>query len=222
VQALVSLPIVVENDANAAAWAEFCFGAGENVDDLVLVTVGTGIGGGIVLNGALHRGAFGVAAEVGHMRVVPNGHQCGCGARGCWEQYASGRALVREARALVEARSSVADALIDACGGDPDRVKGPMVTKLAHAGDPACVDLVGDVGRWLGEGLASVVAVLDPAVAVVGGGVSAAGDLLLQPMREAFDAHLSGWGYRPSLQIRSAEMGNTAGIVGAGDLARRP
>jgi glucokinase len=222
VQELVSLPIVVENDANAAAWAEFCFGAGENVDDLVLITVGTGIGGGIVLDGALHRGAFGVAAEIGHMRVVPNGHQCGCGARGCWEQYASGRALVREARALVEARSSVADALIEACGGDPDRVKGPMVTELAQAGDPACVDLVGDVGRWLGEGLASVVAVLDPAVAVVGGGVSAAGDLLLHPMREAFDAHLSGWGYRPSLEIRPAEMGNTAGLVGAGDLARRP
>ncbi len=217
----VHLPVVVENDANAAAWAEFRFGAGAHVDDLVLLTVGTGIGGGIVLDGALHRGAFGVAAEVGHMRVVPGGERCGCGNRGCWEQYGSGRALVREARGLVRSGSPLAGALADACGGDADALEGPMVTRLARDGDLASIELVGDAGRWLGEGLASLTAVLDPAVAVVGGGVSAAGDLMLVPLRAAFERELTGRGHRPTMEIRPAELGNTAGIVGAGDLARR-
>ena len=216
----VDLPVVVENDANAAAWAEFRFGAGAHVDDLVLLTVGTGIGGGIVLDGALHRGAFGVAAEVGHLRVVPGGVRCGCGNRGCWEQYGSGRALVREARELVRSGSPLAGGLAEACGGDPDALDGPTVTRLAQDGDLASIELVADAGRWLGEGLASLVAVLDPAVAVVGGGVSAAGDLLLVPLRRAFERELTGRGHRPTMEIRPAELGNDAGIVGAGDLAR--
>ncbi len=222
VTAQIDLPVVIENDANAAAWAEFRFGAGEHVEDLILVTVGTGIGGGIVLGGALHRGAFGVAAEVGHMRVVPNGERCGCGNRGCWEQYASGRALVREARELVQSGSPLASALVAACGGDVNALEGPMITDLAQAGDLASKELVSDIGRWLGAGLASLADILDPAVAVVGGGVSAAGDLLFGPLREAFGRELSGRGHRPLLEIRPAEMGNTAGIVGAGDLARQP
>lgn len=217
----VDLPVVVENDANAASWAEFRFGAGEDVDDLVLLTVGTGIGGGIVLDGALHRGAYGVASEVGHLRVVPQGRLCGCGNHGCWEQYASGQALVREARALVSSGAPLARPLSDACGGNAGALQGRMVTDLAERGDRASVELVADVGRWLGEGLASLAAVLDPAVAVVGGGVSEAGDLLLGPMRAAFERELTGHGHRPTLQIRLAEMGNTAGIVGAADLARR-
>ena len=222
VQALVDLPVVVENDANAAAWAEFRFGAGEDVDDLVLLTVGTGIGGGIVLDGELYRGAYGVAAEVGHLRVVPQGVLCGCGNRGCWEQYASGRALVRDARELVQARGPGYEALAAASGGVAERVDGPTVTRLAGEGDPASVALVAEVGRWLGEGLASLTAVLDPAVAVVGGGVAAAGELVLGPMRTAFEAELTAHGHRPTLEIRPAELGNAAGIVGAADLARRP
>jgi glucokinase len=221
VQARVDIPVVVENDANAAAWAEFRFGAGKDVDDLVLLTVGTGIGGGVVLDGELYRGAFGVAAEVGHLRIVPHGVLCGCGNRGCWEQYASGRALVRDARQLVTYEADGSEALAAACGGVPERLDGPTVTRLAQEGDPVCVGLVAEVGRWLGEGLASIAAVLDPAVTVVGGGVSAAGALLLDPMRAAFEAELTGRGYRPVLEIRLAEMGNDAGIVGAGDLARR-
>ena len=216
----VDLPVVVENDANAAAWAEFRFGAGKDVDDLTLLTVGTGIGGGIVLDGELYRGAFGVAAEVGHMRVVPQGVRCGCGNRGCWEQYASGRALVRDARELVAARTPGSEALSEACGGEAEQVNGKMVTRLAEEGDAACLAIVSEVGRWLGEGLASLTAVLDPAVTVVGGGVSAAGDLLLDPMRAAFESELTARGHRPILEIRGAEMGNDAGIVGAADLAR--
>ncbi len=216
----IGLPVVVENDANAAAWGEFTFGAGHDVDDLLLVTVGTGIGGGIVHDGELFRGAFGVAAEIGHMRVVPNGLLCGCGNRGCFEQYASGTALVREARAQARVGSPLAKDLLDRAGGDADQITGPLVTQAAREGDPLAVELIVSLGRWLGEGIASLTDVLDPAVVVIGGGVSEAGDLLLSPVRRAFSAQLTGRGHRPSLEIRKARLGNRAGLIGAADLAR--
>nr|WP_202388169.1 ROK family glucokinase [Nocardioides flavescens] len=215
------LPVVVENDANAAAWGEFRYGAGHDVDDLLLVTVGTGVGGGVVLDGSLYRGAFGVGAEIGHMRVVPDGILCGCGNRGCYEQYASGSALVREARGAVRAGSLLARELLDRAGGDPDRITGPLITEAARAGDPFAVEQLASLGRWLGEGIASLTAVLDPAVVVIGGGVSEAGDLLLGPARAAFGSQLTGRGHRPVLEIRKARLGNRAGLIGAADLARR-
>jgi glucokinase len=217
----LGVPVVVENDANAAAWAEFRFGAGQDVTDVVLITVGTGVGGGIVLNGDLVRGAYGIAAELGHVRVVPEGRICGCGQRGCWEQYASGRALVRAAKELATQDPKSAAALLAAAGGDPAALGGSMVTDVALAGDPAAIGLFAELGRWLGEGIASVANVLDPAVVVIGGGVADAGDLLLQPAREAFETHLSGGDHRPHLEIRAAQLGNDAGIIGAADLARR-
>lgn len=220
VMAATDLRVVVENDANAAAWGEFRFGAAEDVDDMVCVTVGTGIGGGLVLDGAVYRGAHGVGAELGHVRVVPDGHLCGCGNRGCLEQYASGTALVREARALVSAGSAFAATLLDLAGGDPEKITGPMVTGAARDGDEASRELLADLGRWLGEGLASFAAVLDPAVFVIGGGVSAAGDLLLGPATAAFRRNLTGRGHRPEAEVRVATLGNDAGIVGAADLAR--
>jgi glucokinase len=220
VVAATELPVVVENDANAAAWGEFRFGAAEDVDDMVCVTVGTGIGGGLVLNGAVYRGAHGVGAELGHLRVVPNGHMCGCGNRGCLEQYASGSALVREARALASAGTVFAARLLELAGGDPEKITGPMITGAARDGDGASRELLTDLGRWLGEGLASFAAILDPAVFVIGGGVSAAGDLLLAPATDAFRRNLTGRGYRPEAEIRVATLGNDAGIVGAADLAR--
>lgn len=217
----IDLPIVIENDANAAAWGEFQYGAGEDVDDLLLLTVGTGVGGGIVLDGKLHRGAFGVAAEIGHLRVVPQGHLCGCGNRGCLEQYGSGSALVREARVGAEGRSLLAKDLLDRAGGDPEAIDGPMITEAARAGDTFSIELLADLGRWLGEGIASLAAVLDPAVVVIGGGVSEADDLLLDPMRTAFRTSLSGRGHRPVAEIRKASLGNDAGLIGAADLARQ-
>lgn len=217
----LGLPVVIENDANAAAWGEFAFGAGRHHDsDLLLVTVGTGVGGGIVADGALRRGAFGIAAEIGHLRVVHGGRLCGCGNHGCWEQYASGSALVRSARE--EARGSLlARALVDRAGGDVDAITGPMITELAAAGDAFCIEQLADLGQWLGEGISSLVAVLDPGVVVVGGGVSAAGDLLMASLRETFLRTLSGRGHRPAPEIRLAELGNDAGMIGAADLARR-
>src|SRR3954452_1650482 len=186
----LGLPVVVENDANAAAWGEFQFGAGHDVDDLLLVTVGTGVGGGVVLDGSLYRGAFGVGAEIGHMRVVPNGVLCGCGNRGCFEMYASGSALVREARAAARGGSLLAADLLERAGGDPDAITGPLVTEAAHDGDRFAIEQLASVGRWLGGGIASLAAVLAPGVVVVGGGVSEADELLLGPARASFAAQL--------------------------------
>ena len=216
----VGLPVVIENDANAGAWAEYRFGAGRGASALVCVTLGTGIGGGLVLDGQLVRGGHGMAGEFGHMTVVPDGRRCECGNRGCWEQYVSGNALAREARELAASGSPVAQALLERAGGDPDAVTGQVVTEAAQAGDPAAVEVLADMGRALGAGLASLAAALDPDVMVVGGGVSAAGDLLLDPARDVFRRSLTGRGYRPESPIAAAALGNEAGFVGAADLAR--
>jgi glucokinase len=216
VEAQVAVPVVVENDVNAAAWGEFRFGAGADVDDLLMVAVGTGVGGGVVIAGELLRGSFGVAGEIGHMRAVPHGLPCGCGRHGCWEQYASGRALVREARARVWD----GDPLLELAGGNPNEITGPMITEEAHAGDALCVSLLADLGKWLGEGIASLAAVLDPRVVVLGGGVADAGDLVLAPVRKAIDDNLPAGANRPHPEVRLATLGNEAGMVGAADLAR--
>lgn len=221
VAAATGLPTVVENDANSAAWGEFRFGAAEDVDDMVCLTLGTGVGGGLVLDGALYRGAHGIGGELGHLRLVPQGRRCGCGRQGCLEQYASGKALVRDAREAAAERPAAAARLLDLAGGDAGAVRGEMVTRAAQEGDPLAVELLAGIGRWLGEGLASLGAVLDPAVFVIGGGVSDAGDLLLGPAGEAYRANLTGVGYRPEAQLRVATLGTDAGIVGAADLSRR-
>ncbi|TDW23363.1 ROK family glucokinase [Kribbella kalugense] len=219
----LKIPVVVENDANAAAWGEFAFGAAKDVEHMVCITVGTGIGGGVVVEGELLRGAHGVAAELGHMRVVPGGHRCGCGARGCLEQYASGRALVREGRAGAESGSLAAVQMLSVCGiTDPAELTGPMITEAAMAGDPCAVELLEDLGRWLGEGLASLATMFDPTQIVIGGGVSAAKELLMKSAQLAFEKNLPAKSNRPHASFSLAELGNDAGLIGAADLARRP
>ena len=217
----LDVPVVVENDANAAGWAEFRFGAAREATDMLMLTVGTGLGGAIVVDRELVRGKWGVAAEVGHMRVVPGGHYCGCGHEGCWEQYASGSALERDAQHAAVARVDQADRLLELAGGDPEKIRGKMVTEAAQEGDELSIELLATLGRWIGEGSASVAALLDPELIVIGGGVGAAGDLLLGPVRRGFEAQLSAMGHRPVAKIELAEHGNEAGIVGAADLARR-
>jgi glucokinase len=216
----LELPVVVENDANAAAWAEVRFGAGRGATHVVTVTVGTGIGGGIVVNGRLLRGQFGVAAEFGHLTVVPDGRRCGCGLQGCWEQYVSGRALLRQARELVRDCPDRAGELLRLAGGWPENITGEMVTQAAHAGDAAALQCFDVIGMWLGQGLAGLAAILDPGLFVIGGGVSAAGEMLRVPAVAAFAASLTGRGYRPLAELRIAELGPDAGLVGAADLAR--
>jgi glucokinase len=221
-QRRLGLVVVVENDANAAAWAEVRFGAGRGSEHVVALTVGTGIGGGIVIKGQLVRGQFGAAAEVGHVRVVPDGRLCGCGLRGCWEQYASGRALAREALELVRCAPEKAGALLRLAGGHPERITGEMITQAALAGDGMALRCFDVVGTWLGRGLAGLAAILDPGLFVIGGGVSAAGEILRAPASVAFAASLTGHGHRPVAELRIAELGPDAGLVGAADLARLP
>jgi glucokinase len=217
----VDLPVIVENDGNVAAWAEFRYGAARQAkDSMALVTVGTGIGTGLVIGGLLVGGAHGMAAELGHVRAVPGGRLCGCGRRGCLEQYASGSALVRYAREQAQKDPTTAARLLDHAEGVIEAINGPMVTKSALEGDPASRAAFAEVGRWLGGGLADVVQLLDPEVLVVGGGVVEAGELLLAPARAAFVDELAARGGLPVALIVPAEMGNTAGVVGAADLAR--
>jgi glucokinase len=221
-QRRLELPVVVENDANAAAWAEVRFGAGRGVDHVVAITVGTGIGGGIVCNGQLLRGQFGAAAEFGHVTVVPDGRRCGCGLRGCWEQYASGRALVRKAQQLARGCPGGAAELLRLAGGRPENITGAMVTQAVHAGDAVASQCFDVIGMWLGRGLAGLAAILDPGLFVIGGGVSATGEVLRAPAMAAFAASLPGRGYRPLAELRIARLGPEAGLVGAADLARIP
>ncbi len=216
------LRVVVENDANAAAWGEYRFGAARDVGDTLMVTVGTGVGAGIIAGSRLVRGGHGMAAELGHLRVVLDGVACGCGQRGCLEQYASGSALVREARARWRANppGPVAAGVLAQAGRSLDTLTGPDVTAAALAGDPDAIDLLAELGRWLGEGIASAAALLDPTRVVIGGGVVAAGEALLGPTREALARSLPGAGHRGVPDVVAAELGNGAGLVGAADLAR--
>ncbi|MFT2816585.1 ROK family glucokinase [Leifsonia sp. A12D58] len=218
-EARLDLPIIIENDANAAGWAEFRFGAGRTYSDMVTLTIGTGVGGAIVSNDRLFRGGFGAGAELGHMRVVPDGLPCGCGARGCIEQYGSGRALLR-----------ISNELADAGGvglrlAQVRRQKGALtghdVSDLIIEGDGGALAALRQLGSSLGAACASLGAVLDPQVFVFGGGVAQAGDLLLDPIRAAYLDHLPARGYHPEASFAIAELVNDAGVVGAADLARQ-
>ena len=220
VSSRVGLPVVVENDANAAAWAEYRFGAGRQEPHLVVVTVGTGIGGGIVLDGALYRGRHGIGGEFGHMQVSQSGRRCGCGQHGCWEQYCSGRALLHEAREIADVQRGYGKRLLELGGGRPEGIEALEVTQAAREGDPAALDCFEEIGTWLGQGLADLAAAFDPGAFVIGGGVADAGELLLAPARRTFAARLTGTHARPHAEIRLAQLGNDAGMVGAADLAR--
>jgi glucokinase len=209
------LPCIVDNDANAAAWAEFRFGAATGAGDVLTVTVGTGIGGGIICDGTLFRGAHGFAAEIGHFIVEPGGPRCGCGNEGCWEQVASGQALDRLGREA--AVRDPAGRIADLAGGD--RVTGRHVSLAAREGDAAAVRIMAEVGRRLGEGIAGLVNVLDPELVVVGGGVAEEGDLILEPARRSFVRTVEAPEHRPEVPIVAAALGNDAGAIGAAALA---
>lgn len=223
VSALIKRPditVVVENDANAAGWAEFKYGVARDVTNMIMLTIGTGLGAALVVDGRLVRGQYGFGAELGHFRVVPDGHPCGCGNRGCWEQYASGSALVREAHRAGVERPVRAAGLLQLAGGDASHITGPHVTKAAVEGDELGIELLAELGSWIGQGCASLAAVLDPEMFVVGGGVIAAGDLMLEPARASYAAYVPARGHRPLAGIVAADMANDAGIVGAAALAR--
>jgi glucokinase len=210
----------VENDANAAAWAEARFGAGRGEEYLVVLTLGTGLGGGLVIGGELYRGRLGIAGELGHVTVEPGGRRCGCGRRGCWERYASGRALILEAQELATVSPAIAGRMLELAGGHPEAITGLDITRAAQDGDEAALEAFRVIGTWLGQGMAALAAVLDPGMFVLGGGVSAAGELVREPAERSLHERITARPYRQVPHVRLAELGPEAGIVGAADLAR--
>jgi glucokinase len=212
----LGLPALADNDGNAAAWGEFRHGAGQGSRQLLMVSVGTGIGGGLVLDGALYRGANGFAAEIGHIVVEPDGLRCGCGNRGCWELVASGSAITRQGRNAAARHPH--SLLRELSGGMPESVTGSMVTEAARAGDTVSRGIFVEVGHRLGVGIAGLVNVLDPDAVVVGGGASEAGELLLAPARDAFRRAVEGPGERPEVPILQAALGNDAAAIGVAAL----
>lgn len=210
-------PVVLDNDANAAAWAEWTFGAATGSQTALIVTLGTGIGGSLVIEGRIHRGRNGMAGEFGHMQVVPGGFTCECGRSGCWEQYSSGNALVRHVRDRIDREESVLESW---SAGDPAAITGPMITEAARAGDRLALNAFAFVGEWLGVGLANLVAALDPDRIVIGGGVVDAGELLLEPARTTLARSLVGAEHRAIPDLVAALLGPSAGMVGAAAMAR--
>jgi len=216
---LPGIDITIDNDANAAGWAEYRFGAGRGATDMTLLTIGTGVGGAVVSDGRLLRGGFGAAGEIGHLRVVPGGLPCGCGARGCIEQYGSGRALLRMANEIADA-GGIGQNLADVRAVNDGVLEGTAVAALIEDHDPGALAALRELGGWLGQACASIGAVLDPQLFVFGGGVAIAGESLLEPIREAYLAHVPARGFHPEPTFTTAELVNDAGVVGAADLAR--
>ena len=215
---VTGLPAVVDNDANAAAWAEARHGAGA-WRNVLAVTVGTGVGGGFILDDRMFRGSTGIGGEFGHITVAPDGPVCGCGNRGCLEAVASGTALGRAGRAVAAASPTGAIATM---AGGLERVTGEVVFAAAKAGDPAAIGLFDRLGEWLGIGLGSLVTLLDPEIVVIGGGLIAAGELLLTPTRLALPAHTFAHDRRVLPPVVAASLGQAAGLIGAADLAVQP
>lgn len=214
------LPVVLDNDANVAGWAEFRFGVARHADSMVMITAGTGIGGAVVINGKLWHGAHGIAAELGHIQSVPDGHPCGCGRLGCLEQYASGSALVRFGRAGARQEPERAAKLLELAGGDALAITGRQITEAARSGDGVAMDAFAQVGYWLGVAMADLAQSLDPDIMVIGGGVIDAGPLLMGPVERAYREQLANRDRFPVAEIHAASTGNDAGVVGAADLAR--
>lgn len=211
VRAEVALPVSVDNDANCAAWAEHRFGVGRDTQPFLCVTLGTGIGGGLVVDGKPYRGAHGGAAEIGHMLVDPEGPRCGCGRRGCWEQYASGLALERMALAALSAHpeSTLREEL------HAGRVRGKAITAAARQGDAFAKDLVDRMAEWVGWGLASLVNILEPERIAIGGGIASDWDLFSARATSAMRERVEASERRPLPEVLRAEFGQDAGIVGA-------
>lgn len=215
--AVLGRPVHVENDNTSATAAEWWLGAGRGADDLVYVGLGTGIGGGIVAGGALQRGRHGFAGEFGHMVVEPDGVRCVCGRRGCWERYASGTALARQAR-VAAARGELA-AVVARAGGVPEAVVGEHVVAAAADGDHAARAVLDEFGRWVALGVMNLVNALDPECVVIGGGLVEAGDLVLGPIRRHLAGLLYAPEHRPHPRIDAAALGERSGAIGAALLA---
>lgn len=215
----LDLPIRVDNDATCAAWGEHRVGAARGVRDAVCITLGTGIGAGVVAEGELVRGAHGYGGEVGHMVVDPHGPPCPCGRRGCWERFASGSGLGWLGRTAAAAGRF--DRGVVLAGGAAELVRGEHVTRAGAEGDPGALAVIETFAEWVALGLGNVVAALDCSLVVIGGGLVEAGDLLLDPVRAVFRSHLMAPDERPDVRIVAAHLGEQAGAIGAALLGGR-
>jgi glucokinase len=210
--------VTIDNDVTCAAAGERAIGAAAGHDDVVLVALGTGIGGGLVVDGRIARGANGFAGEVGHVVVDPFGPWCPCGRRGCWERYASGSGLGRLGREAAQAGRLAKG--IELAGGDAEGVRGEHVTAAARGGDAQAVAVLEEFSWWLSLGLAGVANVLDPSLIVLGGGLIDDADLWLDAARRSFDEIIVGAGARPAIPVVPAMLGARAGAVGAAHIAQ--
>jgi len=210
--------VQVDNDATCAAWGEREMGAAKGSDDVVVVTLGTGIGGGLVLDGHLYRGAHGFAGEVGHIKVDPEGIPCPCGGRGCWERYASGSALGRFGREAGEGGRAVR--VVELAGGDFHDVRGEHVGAAAREGDPEALELMDRFAWWVAQGLANLADVFDPDTIVVGGGMLESADVFLDRTRELFPELVLAGPDWPPVEIVPATLGERAAAMGAALVAR--
>ncbi|MGX6968079.1 ROK family protein [Corynebacterium sp. c7Ub_26] len=214
------LPVRLEHDANSAAWGEYRYGSAYDENNWVLFAIGTGIGGTLMVNGEIYRGAYGTAPEFGHICVVPDGRQCSCGKRGCLERYCSGTAMATTAREMIGSHTDLDSDLLRDYRTRPDEITGRHVSLAAREGDPLAKLVVDDFGLWLGRGLAMVQDFFDPSLIVIGGGVSTDSDLFMSRALRAYTDNVVGAGHRPLAEIKTATLGAEAGMIGVADLAR--
>lgn len=209
--------VVVDNDATTATWAEARTGAGRGYDDVIFAALGTGIGGGLVIDGKIRRGATGFAGEIGHMIVDPQGPLCVCGRTGCWERFASGTALGNQARAW--ALRGDAPALVEEAGGRATDVQGEHLSALVARSDATALQILDEFGRHVAVGLNNLVNVVDPSIAIIGGGLADIGDALLASIRRGYESVMIDHAIRAPLPIVGAVHGGLAGALGAALLA---
>ncbi len=206
------MPIVADNDAAHAALAEHRLGAARGTSEAIIVTQGTGIGGGLILGGQVYRGANGFAGEPGHMLVDADGMVCACGKRGCWETVSSGTGLANLAR-LAAARGK-AQRIVTLAGGDAASIRGEHVSAAYEEGDADAARIIDELGTWVARGLGSLVTLLDPEIIVLGGGLSAINDHFLDEVRAKLMDSVLGRGYRPVVPVVAALLGAEAGAIG--------
>lgn len=219
--AKLGLPVELEHDANSAALGEYYLGAAQNAGTWVLFALGTGIGGAVMVDGEIYRGAFGTAPEFGHLTVMPGGRACPCGKQGCLERYCSGSALALTAQDLIATGRYPDSAITREYAQHPEEISGRAIVRLAREGDPLARAAIEDMRLWLGRGLSLVQDVLDPELIVIGGGVSSDADLFLDQAESMMNYSIVGAGHRPVAEVKTAQLGGDAGMIGVALLARK-
>lgn len=216
----IGVRIVLENDANAALWAESRFGAGRGETNLLMLTLGTGVGGALIVNGKLVRGEFGVAAELGHIRLIPEGIRCGCGARGCFEKYVSGSALTQQTLAVMKSQRDKSRKILEKGDGTFSGFRSEHLTLAAMEGDAFSQEIFHRYANYLGQGIAMLSIVTDPAKIIIGGGIVTAWELLYQATIQSVVDNMPFSGLHPFAEVVPAQLGDSAGLIGVADLSR--